>query len=65
MVFPNNILTSHIVFNVPLDLIDDQYYLLYIKTTNSCFTFVLVIGNPIIFDYPRFLTFRNLVVKRD
>ena len=50
MVFPNNMLTSHIVFNVPLDLIDDQYYLLHIKTTNFCFIFVLVIGNPIIFD---------------
>ena len=50
MVFANNMLTSYIVFNVPLDLIDEQYYPLYIKTTNVCFTFVLVIGNPIIFD---------------
>ena len=50
MVFPNNMLTSHIVFNVPFDLIDDQYYPLHIKITNFCLTFVLVIGNPIIFD---------------
>ena len=50
MVFPNNMLTSHIVFKVPLDLIDDQYYPCYIKITNFCFTFLLVISNPIIFD---------------
>ena len=50
MVFPNNMLTSHIVFNVPLDLIDDQYCPLHIKTKMFCFTFVLIIGNPIIFD---------------
>ena len=25
-VFPNKMFTSHIVFKVPLDLIDDQYY---------------------------------------
>ena len=58
-----NMLTSHIVFNVPHDLIHDQYYPLHIKTTNFCFTFAPVIGNSIIFNYPRFLTFRNLVVK--
>ena len=50
MVFANNMLTSHIAFNVPFDLIDEQYYPLHIKTTNVCFMFVLVIGNPIIFD---------------
>ena len=49
MAFPNNMLISHIVFNVPLDLIDDQYYPLHIKATNFCLSFVLVVGNPIIF----------------
>ena len=49
MVFPNNMLTSHIVFNVPLDLIDDQDYHLHIKTTSFCFTFALVTDNPIVF----------------
>ena len=50
MVFPKNMLTSHIVFNVPFDLIDDQYYPLHRKPTHFRFTFVLVIDNPIIFD---------------
>ena len=50
MVFANNMSKSHIAFNVPFDLINDQYYPLLIKTTNDCFTFVLVIGNPIMFD---------------
>ena len=50
IVFPNNMLTSYMVFYVPLALVDDQYYPLHIKTTNFCFTFDLVIGNPIIFD---------------
>ena len=52
MVFPNNMVvtSSHIVFNILLDLSDDQYYHLHIKTTTFCFTFVLVIVNPIIFD---------------
>ena len=49
MVFPNNILTSHMIFNVPLDFIDDQYFSLHIKTTNFCFTFAMVISNAIIF----------------
>ena len=35
---------------VLLDLINDQCYPLLVKTTSFCFTFVLVIVNPIIFD---------------
>ena len=50
MVFPNKMLTSHIVFKVPLDLIDDQYYPCYIKITNFCFTFLIVFSKPTIFD---------------
>ena len=40
--------SSHIVFTMPLDLINDQCYHLHAKTTSFCFTFVLVIVNPII-----------------
>ena len=52
MVFPNNMVmtSSHIVFNILLDLSDDQNYLLYAKTISFCFMFVLVIVDPIIFD---------------
>ena len=52
MVFMNNmlIISLHIVFNFSLDSICDQCYLLHVKTTSLCFTFVLVIVNPIIFD---------------
>ena len=52
MVFPNNMVmtSSHIVFNILLDLSDDQNYLLYAKTISFCFIFVLVIVDPIIFD---------------
>ena len=39
-----------VVTHVLLDLIYDQCYPLHAKTTSSCFTFVLVIVNPIIFD---------------
>ena len=50
MVFLNNMLMtlSHMVFNIPLDLIYDQCYPLHTKATSFCFTFVLVIVNPII-----------------
>ena len=50
MVFLNNMLmtSSYMVFNIPLDLIYDQCYSLHAKTTSFCFTFVLVIVNPII-----------------
>ena len=50
MVFLNNMLmtSSHMVFNIPLDLIYDQCYPLHVKTTSFCFMFVLVIVNPII-----------------
>ena len=54
---------SHMVFNILLDLIDDQSYLLHAKTTSFCFTFALVIVNPILFNQPRFLTSLNLVLK--
>ena len=40
--------SSHIAFNITLDLIYDQCYPLHAKTTSFCFTFVLVIFNPII-----------------
>ena len=39
---------SHMVFNIPLDWIYDQCYPLHAKTTSFCFTFVLIIVNPII-----------------
>ena len=54
MVFLNNkLMTSlHIVFNIPLDLIYDQCYPLHAKNTSFCFTFVLVIVNPIILVLP-------------
>ena len=39
---------SDFVFNIPLDLTYDQYYHLHAKTTGFCFTFVLVIVNPMI-----------------
>ena len=50
MVFPNNMVTtsSHIVFNILLDLSDDQNCPLHAKTISFCFTFVLVLVNPII-----------------
>ena len=41
--------SSHIVFNILLDLSDDQNYPLHAKTISVFFTFVLVIANPIIF----------------
>ena len=46
MVFLNNILMtlSHIVFNIPLDLIYDQCYPLNPKTTSFCFTFTVVLS---------------------
>ena len=52
MVFPNNVVmtSSHIVFNILLDLSDDQNYYLHPKIIFFCFTFVLVILNPIILD---------------
>ena len=50
MAFSSNILTSLIVFNIPLGLTGDQYYPLHAKTTSFGFTFVLVVDNPIIFD---------------
>ena len=52
MVFPNNMVmsSSHMVFNILLDLSDEQNYPLHAKTISFCFTFVLVIVNPIIFD---------------
>ena len=43
--YPDDVAT-HVV----LDLIYDQCYPLHAKTTRFCFTFVLVIVNPIIFD---------------
>ena len=50
MVFLNNMLmtSSHMVFNIPLDLIFDPFYRLRVKTTSFCFKFVLVIVNPTI-----------------
>ena len=39
-----------VVTHVLHDLINDQYYPLHEKTTSFCFTFVLVIVNPITFD---------------
>ena len=39
-----------IVTHVLLNLIYDQFYPLHAKATGFCFTFVLVIVNPIIFD---------------
>ena len=52
MVFPNNMVmtSSHIVFNTLLDLSDNQNYPLHAKAISFCFTFVLVIVNPIIFE---------------
>ena len=50
MIFSKKTLTSHIVFNIPLDLIYDKYYPLHAKSTSFCFTFVLVIVDPVIFD---------------
>ena len=52
MVFPNNMVmtSSHIVFNILLDLSDDLNYPLHAKIITFCFTIVLVIVNPIIFD---------------
>ena len=49
-VFPKNMLmtSSHMVFNVPLDLIYDQCYPLHAKATSFCFKCVLVIVNRII-----------------
>ena len=51
MVSPNNMVmaSSNIVFNILLDLSDDQNYPLHVKTKSFCLTFVLVIANPIIF----------------
>ena len=40
--------SSHIVFDIPLDLTDDQYCPLHAKTPSFCFMFVLVIVNRII-----------------
>ena len=57
MVFPNNMLTSRIVFNIPLDLIDDQYHPLHAKTTSFCFAFVQIIVNQIIFELTKILTY--------
>ena len=50
MVFLNNMLMalSHMVFDIPHDWIYDQCYPLHAKTTSVCFTFVLIIVNPII-----------------
>ena len=39
-----------VVTHVLLDLINDQCYLLHAKTTGFCFTFALIIVNPIIFN---------------
>ena len=45
------VMTSpHIVFNILLDLSDDQNYPLNAKTITFCFTFVLFIVDPIVFD---------------
>ena len=40
--------SSHMVFNIPLGWIYDQRYPMNAKTTSFCFTFVLIIVNPII-----------------
>ena len=50
MTFLNNMLMtlSRMVFNISLDLIYDQCYPMHAETTSFCFTFVLVIVNPII-----------------
>ena len=50
MVFPKNMLMtlSHMVFNISLDFIYGQCYPLHGKTRSFCFTFVLIIVNPII-----------------
>ena len=52
MVFPNSMVmkSSHVIFNILLDLIENQNYPLHVKTISFCFTFVLVIVNPIVFD---------------
>ena len=52
MVFLKNMFmtSSHIVFNIIPNLINEQYYPLHVKTTSFSFTFVLVIVNAIIFD---------------
>ena len=42
--------SSHIVFNILLDLSEDENYPLHAKTISFCFTFVVVIVNPILFD---------------
>ena len=48
----NNIMmvSSLIVFNILLDLSDDQNYPLHAKIISFCFMFVMVIVNPIMFD---------------
>ena len=50
MVFLNNMMMalSHMVFDIPLDWIYDQCDPLHAKTTSVCFTFLLIIVNPII-----------------
>ena len=65
MVFLNNMpmTWSHIAFNIHLDLIYNQCYPLNAKTKSFCFTFAVVIANSISFDYSRFLTSWNIVLK--
>ena len=64
MVFLNNMLMilSHMVFNIPFDLIHDQCYPLHAKPTIFCFTFVLVIVNPIILFSVLKITWWELLV---
>ena len=48
--------SSHVISNIPLDLIWDQCYPLHAKSTSVCFMFALVISNSQIFDHSRLLT---------
>ena len=66
MRFLNNILmtTSYIVSNIALDWIYNQRYPLHAKITSFCFTFLPIIGNPIIFGLLTFLTSSTLIDMR-
>ena len=50
MIFLSNMLMTswYMLFDIPLDLIYEQWYPLHVKTTSFCFTFVLAIVNPLI-----------------